>query len=230
MVETVAANFAAVRSRIAAAARRTGRDPSAVRLMAVTKGFPRQTVDEALAAGASLFGENRVQEAETKFTELAGRCETHLIGHLQTNKAKAAAALFDCVQSIDSLHTAQALDARCAERGRTMDVLLEMNTSGEASKSGFPGRDELAAGLEEVEKLPHLRVRGLMTVGPLTDDQRMIRAAFALLRSAFESLAVGRPGFDTLSMGMSSDFEIAIEEGATLVRVGTALFGPRGPR
>jgi len=201
-----------------------------VRLMAVTKGFPRETVVEALEAGASLFGENRVQEAETKFTELAGRCETHLIGHLQTNKAKAAAALFDCVQSIDSLHTAQALDARCGELGRTMDVLLEMNTSGEASKSGFPGREELAAGLVEVEKLPRLRVRGLMTVGPLTDDAGAIRAAFTRLRSAFEELSVGRQGFDTLSMGMSSDFEIAIEEGATLVRVGTALFGPRGAR
>jgi len=230
MVGTVAANLAAVRSRIAEAARRAGRDPSTVRLMAVTKGFPRETVVEALEAGATLFGENRVQEAETKFTDLAGRCETHLIGHLQTNKAKAAAALFDCVQSIDSLHTAQALDARCAERGRTMDVLLELNTSGEASKSGFPGRDELAAGLEEVEKLPRLRVRGLMTVGPLTEDEGAIRAAFTRLRSAFEALAVGRPGFDTLSMGMSSDFEIAIEEGATLVRVGTALFGPRGLR
>ena len=230
MVGTVAANLAAVRSRIAEAARRAGRDPSTVRLMAVTKGFPRETVVEALEAGATLFGENRVQEAETKFTDLAGRCETHLIGHLQTNKAKAAAALFDCVQSIDSLHTAQALDARCAERGRTMDVLLELNTSGEASKSGFPGRDELAAGLEEVEKLSRLRVRGLMTVGPLTEDEGAIRAAFTRLRSAFEALAVGRPGFDTLSMGMSSDFEIAIEEGATLVRVGTALFGPRGLR
>jgi pyridoxal phosphate enzyme (YggS family) len=228
MVGTVAANLAAVRSRIAEAARRAGRDPSAVRLMAVTKGFPRETVMEALEAGASLFGENRVQEAETKFTDLAGRCETHLIGHLQTNKAKAAAALFDCVQSIDSLHTAEALDARCGERGRTMDVLLELNTSGEGSKSGFPGRDELAAGLAEVEKLLRLRVRGLMTVGPLTDDEGAIRAAFGRLRSAFEELAAGRPGFDTLSMGMSSDFQIAIEEGATLVRVGTALFGPRG--
>jgi len=230
MVGAVAANLAAVRSRIAEAARRAGRDPSSVRLMAVTKGFPREIVVEALEAGASLFGENRVQEAETKFTDLAGRCETHLIGHLQTNKAKAAAALFDCVQSIDSLHTAQALDARCDERGRTMEVLLEMNTSGEASKSGFPGRDELAAGLEKVEKLPRLRVRGLMTVGPFTEDEGAIRAAFTRLRSAFEVLAVGRPGFDTLSMGMSSDFEIAIEEGATLVRVGTALFGPRGLR
>lgn len=230
MVSTITANLSEVRSRIAEAAQRTGRDPSTVRLMAVTKGFPRQTVIEALEAGASLFGENRVQEAETKFTDLAGRCETHLIGHLQTNKARAAAALFDCVQSIDSLHTAQALDARCEERGRTMDVLLELNTSGEQSKSGFPNRDELLAGLAEVEKLSRLRVRGLMTVGPLTEDERAIRASFVLLRSAFEELAPGRPGFDVLSMGMSSDFEIAIEEGATLVRLGTALFGPRSPR
>jgi len=230
MVSTVAANLAEVRSRIAEAARRAGRDPSRVRLMAVTKGFPRETVIEALEAGASLFGENRVQEAETKFTDLAGRCETHLIGHLQTNKARAAAALFDCVQSIDSPHTALALDARCNERARSMEVLLELNTSGEQSKSGFAGRGELLAGLSEIEKMPRLRVRGLMTVGPLTGDEGTIRASFARLRSAFEELAPGRPGFDVLSMGMSSDFEIAVEEGATLVRVGTALFGPRSPR
>jgi PLP dependent protein len=230
MVSTLAANLAVVRSRIAEAARRAGRDAQSVRLMAVTKGFPSETVLEALEAGATLFGENRVQEAEAKFTGLAGRCETHLIGHLQTNKARAAAALFHCVQSIDSVHTAQALSSRCEERGRSMDILLELNTSGEQSKSGFAGPGELAAALAEVEKLPGLRVRGLMTVGPLTDDTAAVRGAFASLRSAFENLAAGRAGFDTLSMGMSSDFEIAVEEGATLVRLGTALFGPRSPR
>jgi PLP dependent protein len=230
MVGTVAANLAEVRSRIAEAARRAGRDAAAVRLMAVTKGFPRETVLEALAAGATLLGENRVQEAEAKLADLSERCEIHLIGHLQTNKAKAAAALFACVQSIDSLHTAQALDARCKERDRTLDILLELNTSGEQSKSGFPGRGELAAALSEMEKLPRIRVRGLMTVGPLTEDREAVRAAFARLREAFEALAPGRPAFDVLSMGMSSDFEIAVEEGSTLVRVGTALFGPRTPR
>jgi len=227
VVSTLAANLAEVRSRIDAAARRAGRDPASVRLMAVTKGFPRETVLEALEAGATLIGENRVQEAESKLVDLVDRCEIHLIGHLQTNKARAAAGLFSCVQSIDSAHTAAALNVRCEERNRTLDVLLELNTSGEASKSGFPGVDELAAGLEQVEKLSRLRVRGLMTVGPLTGDQGAIRGAFARLRQAFERLRADRNGFDVLSMGMSSDFEIAVEEGSTLVRVGTAVFGPR---
>ena len=227
---TVSENLRAAQARVEAAARRAGRSPDGVRLMAVTKGFPRETVLEALSAGAVLFGENRVQEAETKYAGLEDRCETHLIGHLQTNKARAAAALFRCVQSIDSVHTAQALSARCSELGRSLDVLLELNTSGEASKSGFPGPEDLRAAAGVIETLPGLTVRGLMTVGPLTEDAVRIRSSFALLRSVFESLRAGRAQFDILSMGMSSDFEIAVEEGATLVRLGTALFGPRAPR
>ena len=159
----------------------------------------------------------------------SGGFELHLIGHLQRNKARAASALFACVQSIDKAETAEALDARCEERGRTMDILLELNTSGEPTKSGFLSRGALLAGLETIGKLPHLRVRGLMTVGPLSDDTREIRSSFGALRSAFEEIRAGGglPFFDTLSMGMSSDFEIAVDEGATLVRVGTALFGRR---
>jgi hypothetical protein len=227
MVKTLAESLADTRSRIDAAARKAGRAPGDVRLMAVTKGFPREVVLDALRAGLTLFGENRVQEAEAKFSDLPGTYETHLIGHLQTNKARAAAALFACVQSIDSLHTATALDGRCAERGTSIDVLLELNTSGEAAKSGFRGRDDLLAGLDAMSSLPRLRVRGLMTVGPLTDDPERVRASFAQLRMLFEELRPGRQGFDTLSMGMSGDFELAIEEGATLVRLGTALFGAR---
>ena len=227
MVKAVAESLSEVRARADAAARKAGRDPSDVRLMAVTKGFPRELVAESLAAGVSLFGENRVQEAEAKFADLGGRCELHLIGHLQTNKARAAAGLFSCVQSIDSLHTAEALNARCAERERSMDVLLELNTSGEESKSGFRGRDELLSCLDALGKLPRLRPRGLMTVGPLTDDPAKIRASFSVLRLLFEELRQASPSFDTISMGMSADFELAIEEGSTLVRVGTALFGSR---
>jgi hypothetical protein len=197
--------------------------------MAVTKGFSQQVVLDARAAGLSLFGENRVQEAEQKYLDLSGGLELHLIGHLQRNKARAASVLFACVQSIDKVETAEALHARCEERGRTIDVLLELNTSGEPTKSGFLSRRELRAGLETIGKLTHLRVRGLMTVGPLSDDTQKIRSSFALLRSVFEEIQAGGglPFFDTLSMGMSTDFEIAIEEGATLVRVGTALFGRR---
>lgn len=230
MVKTLAESLADTRSRIDAAARRAGREPGDVRLMAVTKGFPREVVRDAMEAGLTLFGENRVQEAEAKFADLSGQWEAHLIGHLQTNKARTAAALFACVQSIDSAHTAAALDGRCAERGTSLDVLLELNTSGEEAKSGFRGRDDLLAGLDAVGKLSRLRLRGLMTVGPLTEDTQKIRAAFSQLRSLFEEVRRGVPVFDTLSMGMSGDFEIAIEEGATLVRLGTALFGPRAAR
>ena len=229
MVGTITTACAAVQDRISAAALRAGRDPSRIRLMAVTKGFPQQVVLDARAAGLSLFGENRVQEAEQKYLDQAAGLELHLIGHLQRNKARAASGLFACVQSIDKVETAGALDARCEERGRTMDVLLELNTSGEPTKSGFLSRQDLRDGLEVIGKLAHLRVRGLMTVGPRSDDVQKIRSSFAALRSVFEEIRAGGglPFFDTLSMGMSSDFEIAIEEGATLVRVGTALFGHR---
>ncbi len=229
MVGTITSAIAAVRDRISAAAQRAGRDPSGIRLMAVTKGFPQQVVLDARAAGLSLFGENRVQEAEQKYLDLPGGLELHLIGHLQRNKARAASGLFACVQSIDRAETAEALHAKCEERGRTMDILLELNTSGEPTKSGFLSRRELLAGLESIGRLASLRVRGLMTVGPLSEDRERIHSSFSMLRSVFEELRAGGglPFFDTLSMGMSSDFEIAIEEGATLVRVGTALFGHR---
>ncbi len=221
-----------VRSRLEAAARRAGRDPGSVSLMAVTKGHPREALTEAAAAGITLFGENRVQEAEEKLAGLPSVPVVHLIGHLQRNTAKTASGLFACVQSIDKRETAEALSARCAERGRPMDILLELNTSGESAKSGFVSRDDLLASLDAIARLPSLRLRGLMTVGPLTEDEGRIRAAFAELRKLFDELrgGGGLPGFDTLSMGMSGDFEAAIEEGSTLVRVGTALFGARAPR
>ena len=227
----VADRLAEVRERIASAARKAGRDASSIRLMAVTKGFPVAVVQDAIGSGLALFGENRVQEAELKYLALPGTFELHLIGHLQRNKARPASGLFACVQSIDKEETAAALEAQCAARGRTMDVLIEVNTSGESSKSGFPARGEALAGAESIARMAHLRVRGLMTVGPLSEDQRLIRASFAALRSLYEEIRSGGvfPFFDTLSMGMSGDFEAAIEEGSTLVRVGTALFGQRVP-
>ena len=220
-----------VRNRIETAARRAGRDPSRVRLMAVTKGFPKETAEAAIDAGITLLGENRVQEAELKYGEITGEFELHLIGHLQRNKARAAIGLFSCVQSIDKEETAAALESRMAERGKSMDMLLELNTSGEASKSGFRSRDELLSSLDSLANLPHLKLRGLMTVGPLTSDTAAVRKSFALLRELFEEIRAGGsfPAFDILSMGMSGDFETAIEEGSTLVRIGTALFGRRAP-
>jgi hypothetical protein len=206
-------------------------------------------VQAACAAGLRLFGENRVQEAEAKYGaggETAGPeglprsaglarlsglppLALHLIGHLQRNKARKAAELFDAVDSIDKLETAQALEAACAAAGRTLDILLEMNTSGEATKFGFAGEGELLAAVEPILALPHLRLRGLMTVGPLTADRDQVRGAFRRLAGLFELLRsrfAGQP-LDVLSMGMSGDFLTAVEEGSTQVRLGTALFGPR---
>jgi PLP dependent protein len=229
MVAVLGDAIATVRARMAEAARRAGREPSAVRLMAVTKTMPRSVVDEARAAGLSLFGENRVQEAEEKFVDISGEVELHLIGHLQRNKTRTASGLFSCVQSIDKVETAAALDARCVDRGIVMDILLELNTSGEESKSGFCSRGDLLESMDAIGRLASLRVRGLMTVGPLGGDEKAVRGSFSSLRSLFEEIRAGGglPAFDTLSMGMSGDFEVAIEEGSTLVRVGTALFGSR---
>jgi pyridoxal phosphate enzyme (YggS family) len=197
--------------------------------MAVTKTFPRAAVEAAMSAGLSLFGENRVAEAAAKYAGLTVSCELHLVGHLQRNKAAAAAALFACVQSIDKPETAAALARHCAAIGRRMDVLVEYNTSGEASKSGAADRDGLLACLDAVQRLPALRLRGLMTVGPLGGDTPEVRRSFRLLARLFEEVRSDRgpEALDTLSMGMSGDFEAAVEEGATLVRLGTALFGDR---
>jgi len=229
VIQPLADRIEEIRRRIAAAATRAGRDPADIRLMAVTKTFPRAVVDEALSAGLSLFGENRVAEAQGKFAGLAGPFELHLVGHLQRNKAAAAAGLFACVQSIDKPETAAALARHCEAAGRRMDVLVEYNTSGEESKSGVRDRDALLACLDAVQSLPALRLRGLMTVGPIGGEIVEVHRAFRLLQRLFEEVrAERRPeGFDTLSMGMSGDFEVAVEEGATLVRLGTALFGSR---
>ena len=194
--------------------------------MAVTKTRPRATLEAALAAGLDLIGENRVQEAAAKLTPPLPHAEVHLIGHLQRNKARAAARLFHAVQSIDKLATAQALQHALAVTGGTMDVLLELNTSGETAKHGFSSDTELRRALDEITALERLRVRGLMTMAAWSADAGAVRGCFRTLRRLFEELA-DRPAFDTLSMGMSGDFEIAVEEGATLLRLGTVLFGPR---
>ena len=224
----------AVRERIASAAVRSGRNPEEIRLMAVTKTFPAEYIEAARQAGLTLFGENRVQEAQEKYQSLVddSRLELHLIGHLQRNKARIAASLFRCVQSIDKMATAEALDRYCGELGRSMDILLELNTSGEETKFGFSGAEQLWAACGPIARLESLRVRGVMTVGPFTTDKDRMRRSFASLRECLEGLRSRYPELllDTLSMGMSGDFEIAIEEGATMIRLGTVLFGPRGKK
>ena len=216
------------RERVAAAAARAGRSADEVRIMAVTKTWPRATLEAVVTAGLDLIGENRVQEAAAKLDPPVPHAEVHLIGHLQRNKARAAARLFHTVQSIDKLATAQALQRALAATGEAMDVLLELNTSGETAKHGFASADELRRTLDAVAALDRLRVRGLMTMAVRSADAGAVRGCFRALRRLFDELAPARPAFDTLSMGMSGDFEIAVEEGATLVRLGTVLFGPRG--
>jgi len=236
---SIATNVAAVQARIAAAARRAGRDPAEITLVAVTKTHPPELVAEAVAAGARALGENRVQEAASKIEalrELRSELRWHLIGHLQRNKAKVAAELFDLVHSVDSLRLAEAL-ARQVAPGRRLPILLQINVSGEASKEGFalPGGATSAAllallpELEQLVALPQLEVRGLMTVAPMVADPEQARPVFKALRELRDELARRLPTarWDELSMGMTDDFEAAISEGATIVRVGRAIFGAR---
>ena len=221
-------NYDAVRERVDAAAARAGRAAESVRVMAVTKGFAVDHALAAVAAGLDLLGENRVQEAAGKHGDRSRPYELHLVGHLQRNKARDAARLFDAVQSIDAVHTAAALERRCAVLGRTMPILLELNASGEPTKAGFPAADDLLASAEEIAAgCPHLSLAGVMTIGAHTDDEAAVRASFARLRAVHERLLGDHPEARVLSMGMSQDFELAIEEGATLIRLGTALLGPR---
>jgi pyridoxal phosphate enzyme (YggS family) len=225
----IEASLRRVEARIAAAAKRAGRDPAEVLLVAVTKTVPAERINEAIRAGVRAIGENRVQEAESKWGGLLPGPERHMVGRLQRNKAGKAVDLFDRIQSIDGLRLAEAVSRRAEAAGRRIPVLIEVNTSGEESKAGVEP-EGLRALLQETAGLPGISADGLMTVGPLTEDARTVRAAFRRLRLLFDGLREHPvPGTDMrhLSMGMSGDFEIAIEEGATIVRVGTAIFGAR---
>lgn len=225
-----------VRDRVARAATRAGRDPSTVTLVAVTKTVPVPVVRAALALGFGVFGENRVQEAQAKIAELGREgIRWELIGHLQSNKAARAVELFDRVQSVDSVRLAGMLDAQAAKRGGgALPVLLEVNVAGEASKSGL-APDEVVEAARAIAALPHLRPEGLMTVAPITERAEDVRLVFQRLRELRDELRAAVPlgpaggGWGALSMGMSDDFEAAIEEGATIVRLGRALFGERPP-
>lgn len=230
---SVAENVARVRERIASAAGRVGRSPDSIMLMAVSKTVDRERIRQASEAGIRVFGENRVQEFEAKFPDPGTRrnAEWHLIGHLQTNKARKAAEIFDAVDSVDSLRLAEKLDQAAAALGKTLPVLIEINVGGEASKSGVPlDSPELEDLLRGVAGLEHLEVRGLMAVPPFAENPEATRPYFRLLRGLRDQIAqrrLSRVRMDVLSMGMSHDFEVAIEEGSTCVRVGTAIFGER---
>jgi len=244
---SIAGNIAQIRQRMAAAALRAGRQPGEVALMAVSKTMPADRIREAFEAGQRLFGENRVQEFQSKHAELSAaspsvasaavcnvfsieRAQFHLIGHLQSNKAVKAAELFQAVDSVDSLRLAERLDAAAAKLGKTLRILIEVNIGGEPAKSGVePGSVELVRIFEAAPRLPHLEIRGLMTVPPFTEDPEAARPHFRRMRELRDRLTTQtKLGLPELSMGMSHDFEVAIEEGSTCVRVGTAIFGARG--
>jgi PLP dependent protein len=226
-------NLRIIRERIAAAAVRSGRAAESVRMIAVTKTVEPEKILEAYSAGLRIFGENRVQELEVKEPLLPRDIEWHLIGHLQTNKVKKIVGQCAMIQSVDSVRLAEAIQGEAEKRNCVVQVLLEINTSGEASKFGLEPAEALGV-LDSVQSLARLDFRGLMTIGPLVDwgteaGETAARKSFEALRSLRERLAVRfeKGKFSELSMGMSQDFEIAIEEGSTMIRIGTLLFGER---
>jgi pyridoxal phosphate enzyme (YggS family) len=230
---SIAGNISSIRERMAAAAHRAGRLPGEIALMAVSKTHPAERIREAYGAGQRLFGENRVQEFSGKADALRDLddAEWHMIGHLQTNKAAKTAELFRAVDSVDSLKLAEKLDAAARNLGRRLDVLIEINVGAESAKSGVaPDSPALNELLLAAPRLEALTFRGLMTVPPFTEDPQGARPYFRKLRELRDTIAARKLpalSMDCLSMGMSHDFEVAIEEGSTCVRVGTAIFGER---
>jgi pyridoxal phosphate enzyme (YggS family) len=232
---TIADNIAHIQERLHAAAARAGRDAGSITLMVVSKTFPAAAIREAHEAGLRIFGENRVQEFATKAAEARALQGTsfHLIGHLQSNKAAKAVELFDAVDSIDSARLAAKLDGAAREAGKTLDALLEINIGKEGAKSGLPpdiNDPEFQQLLTEAPRYSNLNIRGLMCIPPHTEDPNGARPYFRKMRELREAIAALRiPNIEmtTLSMGMSHDFEVAIKEGSTCVRLGTAIFGQR---
>jgi pyridoxal phosphate enzyme (YggS family) len=220
-------NLESVRRRIKAACDRADREPNSVTLLAVTKGQSPEIVEAAASFGLLLFGENKVQEAKAKIPLCPGKLRWHFIGHLQSNKCRDAVGLFEMIQSVDSFVLAQEINKRADEAGKTMPVLLEVNVAAEASKFGYKP-ERLLKELKEINFLPRIKVQGLMTVPPWSLDAEKARPHFHQLRELKRHCEqiISAP-LPHLSMGMSGDFEVAIEEGATMVRIGTALFGPR---
>ncbi len=234
------ASLASVQERIARAARRSGRDPAEVTLVAVSKTQPPDVILRAYELGLRDFGENRVEEAEAKLAARPDGTTWHMVGHIQSRKAKRVPELFQIVHSVDSVELAAKLDRACAGRTEPLPVLLELNVSGEAAKFGFRAgdweqnsilRSTLFSSVEEIVALPQLRVEGLMTMAPIVSRAEEARPVFRRLRGILEELRRNLPGanWQHLSMGMSDDFEVAVEEGATLVRIGRAIFAPDRP-
>jgi pyridoxal phosphate enzyme (YggS family) len=220
-------NLRAVQQRIRAACERCDREPNSVMMLAVSKTHPPETIKVAADCGLIFFGENKIQEAKAKIPLCSNKLRWHFIGHLQSNKVRDAVELFEMIQSVDSLGLAQEISKRAEQAAKTMPVLVEVNVAGEASKFGCKP-EQLFSDLKNISTLPRIEIRGLMTVPPWSAEPEKVRPCFQRLRELklrCEEI-IGAP-LPHLSMGMSGDFEIAIEEGATIVRIGTALFGPR---
>jgi PLP dependent protein len=230
---SIAENIGRVMERIATAAKRAERNPDEVTLIAVSKTFPAKSILEAYAAGLRIFGESRVQEFMGKVGDVSSLtgAEWHMIGHLQTNKAAKAAELFSAIDSVDSLRLAEKLNSAAEQLNKTLSVLIEINVGGEAAKTGIaPNSQELNNILQAAPRLKNLRIAGLMTVPPFTENTEGARPFFRKLRELRDQIArqhLPNINMDILSIGMSHDFEIAIEEGSTCVRIGTAIFGDR---
>ena len=223
----LATNLETIKRRIETACERSSRYPASVTLLAVTKTHPPETIRAAAELGLNVFGENKVQEAKAKIPNCPSRCRWHFIGHLQSNKVRDAVELFEMIQSVDSLSLAQEISKRAEQAGKTMPILLEVNVAGESSKFGYAPETMLAE-LNQINALPKIEIHGLMSVPPWSSEAENSRPHFRKLRELkvrCEKI-LGAP-LPHLSMGMTGDFEVAIEEGATIVRVGTALFGER---
>ncbi len=227
MKNIISRNLTQLRGRIAKACELYDRDADNITIVAVTKSHPPPVIRTAVAAGIHEIGESKVQEAEPKIMKVGAIARFHLVGHLQTNKAKKAVRLFDVIQSIDSFKLAREINRQAELIDRTIECYIEVNCSGESQKFGVAA-DECLDLVRQVNALERIKLTGLMTIGPLTDDQDAIRKAFRLCRGQFlRARDIVGDEFDTLSMGMSDDFPLAIAEGSTMIRIGTALFGPR---
>lgn len=223
---SIRSNLENIRGRINRAAERAGRDPADIQLCVVTKTVPVEMMREAIRCGIDIIGENRVHEAAAKQPDVGRAVAWHMIGHLQSRKAKQAVPLFDVVQSVESLSTATALEKRCAELGRSLRVFIEVNTSGEEQKYGVAPA-EVERLVREIAPMEHLQIEGLMTMAAFVPDPETARPSFRQLRRVADRLRerdIAGARFDVLSMGMSNDFEVAVEEGSTMVRIGTAIF------
>jgi hypothetical protein len=222
-------NINKIMQKIASAAKRCNRSPDTVKLLAVTKTVPPQIIEQAIGAGLKAFGENYVQEAREKIARIQERVQWHMIGHLQTNKAKYVFNLFDYIHSVDRLELAREIDRRAGMAGRQINILIEVNISGESSKSGIRASEVIEL-IKNVSMMGNLSVRGLMTMAPYSDNPENSRPYFAALKDLQQKIiqeGIAGIQMDELSMGMTDDFEVAIEEGATMVRIGRAIFGER---